>query len=107
MTGKILLTFPVRCQDRCVDAGRFGFEPIKQRRPEIETDLGVVVDEVDDLVLAVQDARDGVRRITFRTDALVPVVVRVGGVLKLDRLKPSIFSRRLVEMAVNADVAFH
>ena len=55
---------------------------------------------------AVKDARGGIRRVTLGGDALVPIVIRVGGVLQFDRFQPGILARRLIEMAVNADV-FH
>ena len=38
-------------------------------------------------------------------DALVPVVIGGGGVLDFDGFEPGILARRLVEVAVDADVA--
>ena len=46
-------------------------------------------------------------RVALGGDALVPVVVRIGRVLDLDRLEPGVLARRLVEVPVDADEAVH
>ena len=53
----------------------------------------------------VGDARGAVGGVTLGGDALVPVVIGGGGVLDLDGFEPGIFAGRLVEVAVDADVA--
>src|ERR1039458_6428972 len=55
------------------------------------------------LPLVVHYARRAVGRVTLRADALVPVVVGRGRVLRLHRLQPRILPRRLVKMTGNAD----
>ena len=45
---------------------------------KVETDQLVIVNQVDHSVLIVQDARNRIRRITLRSDALIPVVIGVG-----------------------------
>ena len=57
--------------------------------------------------LLVENARDRIGRVAFRGDAFVPVVIGRRRILQLDRFEPGIFPRRLVEVAVNANVAFH
>ena len=52
VAGKIFLAFPVGVEDRRVDFRRLGFQPDQQRRTEVEADLGVVIDQLDDAVLA-------------------------------------------------------
>ena len=54
---------------------------------------------------AVQNPRGAVGRVAFRGDALVPIVVGSGGILKLDRFQPRILARWLIEVAVNAKIA--
>ncbi len=97
---------PVGIADHAIGAGRIFFQPGEQGRPEVEADARVVVHDADDLVLAIDDARGAVGRIAFRGDPFVPVVVGRGRILGLDRFEPGVFSRRLIKMAVNADVAF-
>src|SRR5690348_10414248 len=82
----------------------FLLHPEQERRSEVEADLGVVVHQLHDALLVIQQSRYGIRRVTFRGDALVPVVVRVSGVLKFDRFERWILSRRLIEVAVNANI---
>ena len=96
---------PVGVEDGSVDGGVVGLEPREKRRPEIEADLRVVVRDAHDPVLLVEDPRRRVGPVTLGRDALVPVVVRVGRVLQLDRLEPGVLPRRLVEVAVDADEA--
>ena len=59
----------------------------------------------DDLVLVVHDAGGAVGGVALGADALVPVVIGSGGVLRLDRFEPGILARRLVKMPMNADEA--
>src|SRR5690348_3539624 len=82
----------------------FLLHPEQERRSEVEADLGVVVHQLHDALLVIQQSRYGIRRVTFRGDALVPVMVRVSGVLKFDRFERWILSRRLIEVAVNANI---
>ena len=94
-------------QNGLVGFGLLCLQPRQQGRAKVKADLAVVVDDRDDPALAVQDAGCGVGRIALGGDPRVPVVVWVGRVLQLDRLEPRVFARRLVKMAVDADVAFH
>ena len=56
-------------------------------------------------LLIVENARRRVGRVTLGTDALVPIVIGIGGVLKLDSFKGRILPRWLIEMSVNTDVS--
>src|SRR5690606_34605102 len=73
----------------------------------VEADVRVVVDDPDDAFPLIEDARICVRRVALGRDPLVPVVVRLRGVLQLDRLEPGVLPRRLVEMSVDADEPIH
>ena len=53
--------------------------------------------------LMFDDARSAVGRVALGADALVPVVVGRGGVLRLHGFQPRVLARRLVEVTVNAD----
>ena len=83
------------------------FEPGQEGRTEVEAGLDVIVHDVDDLLVLAQDARGRVGAVAFGRDALVPVVVGEGRVLDLDFLQPGIFPRRLIEVAVQANMALH
>ena len=89
---------------RAIGARSLVGHPLQQGGAEVEAHARVVVHDAHDLVLAVGDARGAVGRVTLRGDALVPVVIGRGGVLHLDRLQPGVLARRLVEVAMHADV---
>ena len=95
----------VRVQDHAVGARGLVGEPLQQGGAEVEAHARVVVHDANDFVLAVGDARGAVGRVALGGDALVPVVLGRGGVLHLDGFEPGILARRLVEVAVHADVA--
>ncbi len=97
----------VRVEDGLVDLGARLLHPGQERRPGVEADRGVVVDDVDDPVLGVEDAGRGVRRVALGRHPLVPVVEGRGRVLDLDLLEPGVLARRLVEVAVDRDEAAH
>ena len=97
----------VGVEDGPVDLRAGPLHPGEERRPDVEADRGVVVDDVDDAVPGVEDAGGRVRRVALGRDALVPVVVGGGRVLDLDLLEPGVLPRRLVEMPVDADEAAH
>ncbi len=73
--------------------------------PKLKLIRRVVVQDADDLVLLVLDPRGPVRRITLGRNAVVPVMVRRRRFLQLHRFQPRILARRLVKVAMHADVA--
>jgi hypothetical protein len=77
------------------------FEPVEERRAEVEAEARVVVDDPLDAAVGVADAREGVRAVALGVDALVPIVEGRGARLALDQLRPGVLARRLVEVAVN------
>src|SRR5262249_36066376 len=79
--------------------------PGQEGRAEVEAHPGVVVEQIDDLTATVDQAGAPVGSVALAGDALVPVVVGMGGVLNLDRLQPRILAWRLIEVPMNADVA--
>src|SRR5262245_20263307 len=107
MTGKIFLTFPIGFENGVINIWGFRFKLGEQGRTEVETDLRIIVDEPDDLVVAVENPRHGIRSIALRCNPFIPVMIRVCRILQFDAFEPRILARGLVEMAVNANVAFH
>jgi hypothetical protein len=95
------LTFPVGFENSVINIRCFCFKPREQGRTEVKTDPRVIVDELDDLVVPIENPRHGIRRIAFRRNALVPVVIRVSGILKFDVFEPGVLERPLVEMTVD------
>ena len=73
--------------------------------PKLKLILRVVIHDLDDSLLAIEDARGSIRRVALGGDPLVPIVIGIGGVLNLDRLEPGILSRRLIKVPVDADEA--
>src|SRR5947209_2673211 len=54
--------------DTRVSRRMVAFEPDHQRRPEVETDVGVVVDDAIEPAVAVHDAGDRVGPVVFAVD---------------------------------------
>src|ERR1043166_8164072 len=107
MSGEAVLAFLVRLKNALVGLRRVAFHPREQRRTKVQSDAGIVIDDLPDVALFVGNAGRSVGRIAFRRDALIPVVVGIGGLLAFHGLKPRVYPRRLVEMSVNADTVFH
>jgi len=78
-------------------------QPARQRRPEVERDTIVVVDDRLDAAGAVVDARERVRAVALGVDARVPVVKRRRRRLARHPIRPRVLTRRLVEMSVDAE----
>ena len=95
----------VGVEDHAIGARGFVGDPLEQGGAEVEAHAGVVVDDADDFVLAVGDAGGAVGGVALGGDAVVPVVIGRGGVLDFDGFEPGILARRLVEVAMHADVA--
>src|SRR6266511_2268074 len=107
MSGEPLLAFAVSLQDSLVGLGSLPLEPGQQCRAKVETDARIVVDDLRDPALPIQNPRSAVRPVALRGNAFIPVVVRLGGVLGLDRLQPWVFAWRLIKMTMNADKTLH
>ena len=103
VAAEALAARAVGLEDRAVDVRALALEPASSVGPKLKLIAGVVVDDVEDAVLRVEDARRGVRRVALGGDALVPVVKRSRGVLDLDALQPGVLARRLVEVPVDCD----
>ncbi len=95
----------VGVEDHAVGAGGFALEPGEQGGAEVEADFAVVIDDLDDLAVAVFDARGAVGGVALGADAFVPVVVGGGRGLEFDGFEPGVFARRLVEVSVDGDKA--
>ena len=97
-------TLAVCLEDGGVEFRRRLLDPREQRGAEIKTDPRVIIDYFHDAIPCVQNARSGIARIALRGDALVPVMIRVSGVLQLDCFEPWMLARGLIKVAVNANV---
>jgi hypothetical protein len=106
VAGVARLTAPVGLHDGVVHAGRIFLEPAEQGRPKIEAHPRVVVHDADDLVLVVDNARGAVRRVAFRGNAFVPIVIGRSAFLLFHGFQPRILARRLVKVAVDTDRSF-
>src|SRR5579872_354661 len=106
MPGKTFAAFLVGIEDRLIWAGRLFFHPRKQSRAEVIADMRVIVDELYDSIFGVSNSRRGIRCVTLSGDALIPVVVRVSGILQLHRLEIRILAGGLIKMSVDTNV-FH
>jgi hypothetical protein len=93
--------FPISLDDLLINCREFPFQPGKEGGTEIETDGGVVIHEIEDLPFTIDDTGIGIGPITFEGDPFVPVMKRVSAFLSLNRFQPWVFSRRLIEVAMN------
>ena len=74
--------------------------PGQKRRPEVEADPRVIIDQPRDPPVRTEDPRHRVRSVALRRDSLVPVVKRSRTRLTLNGVKIRIFTRWLVKMTV-------
>jgi len=107
MSPETLLTQPVRLNELFVNVRLVTLHPGQEGRTEIEVYLGIIIDNIDDAHFRVQDARSGVGAVALGGDPFVPIVKRLGRILHLDFFQPGILPRRLVKMAMNANVTIH
>src|SRR6185312_12622229 len=107
MAGESFLTQSVGFQNCAIDLRLLHFHPRQQGWAKVEADFGVVVGDFRDLSFTVENARGGIRRVALGSDALVPIVEGISRVLQFDGFKPRILSRRLIKVAMNADISFH
>jgi hypothetical protein len=96
--------FPISLDDLLIERRKFQLQPTDEGRTEIETEGGVIVDEVQNLSFTIDDSGIGIWPITFEGNPFIPVVEGIGTLLGLNHFKPGIFSRRLIEMAMNHDI---
>ena len=97
---------PVGVYDAAIGFRRMLGGPGEQSRAEIETDSRIIVDDARDALLVIEDPRSKIGCVAFGGNSLVPVMVRIRGILQLYLFQPRIFTRRLIEMAMNTKI-FH
>jgi hypothetical protein len=78
-------------------------EPGRQRRPDVERQVLVVVDDRHDAAVLVDDAGERVGAVRLERDLLVPVVERRGAGLARHLLRPRVLPGRLVEVPVERE----
>src|SRR5205823_4255359 len=101
MAGALQNTFLIGFENAVVCVSMILFEPVKERRPEVETDVRVVVYNSLFAVPRIVDDRKSVRSIALDMNALVPIRKGRRARLRFDNSSPRIFARWLIEMAVN------
>jgi hypothetical protein len=92
---------PVRLKDLLIDERFLPFYPGEECGAEIKTEIGIIVEDIEDLFLTIDDPRITIGPITLEGDPLVPVMERMGALLTFNGLQPGIFSGWLIEMAMN------
>ena len=107
VAGSSRSTLTIGFEDSGVGVWRFFFHPRQKRRAEVETYGCVVVNDLLNATVAAKNASGGIGLVTLSGDTLVPIVIRLGRILKLNGLEPWIFTGRLIEVGMNSDVTFH
>src|SRR5262249_9171535 len=107
MAAVATLAFTIAVEDALVGVGCAVFHPREQGGAKVEADAGVIVDDLANVPVGIENARGAVRQVALSGNALVPVVIGGGGVLRLNCFQPGIFARRLVKMTMNAGETLH
>jgi hypothetical protein len=105
--GEPFDTLFIRFKNRLVYFLVVLLQPCQKCGPEIETDLCIVIDDIDDLFVLIENAGCRIWCIAFGSNAFISVVIWIGRILNLDFLKPGVFAGRLVKMTVNTDKTTH
>ena len=105
VAAEAFAAFDVGANHQFVGFRRAPLHPAQQRRSKVVADRVVVIGDAADAVLGIHDARGGVGGVAFRVYALVPVVIRISGILQLNGFQPWVFAGRLIEVPVYADVS--
>jgi len=106
MAGENGAAGPLALKNGAVCLRLLAFQPTKQGRAEVSRDTLVVADDARNPAFVIEEPGRAVRGVAFAVYPLVPVMKGVGGVLFLDLFEPGMLAKRLVEVAVNADVPF-
>ena len=96
--------FFVRLLNEAIGFGVLFFHPRQECRAEIEAHARVIVENTNDFIVRIQNPRNSVCCVTFKIDALVPIVERGGSILLFHDFEPRVFTRRLIKMSVDTDV---
>jgi hypothetical protein len=88
-----------------VGEGGVLFEPGEQRRPKVETQFLIVIDNIQDTTAAVINSGAAVGDITLCGNPGIPVMKGAGADLFFDLFDPGIFPGRLVKMAMDNHIA--
>jgi hypothetical protein len=101
-------TFPVPVKDLLIDRRKTLLQPGEECGTQIETDGGVVIDDLKDLAFPIQDPGMSIGPVTLQSDSLIPVMEGMGALLGLKDFEPGVLSWGLVEVTVNGDkCVFH
>ena len=73
--------------------GAFSASQLSSVGPKLKPHAGVVVENADDFVVAIGNARGPVGRVALGGDAIIPVVIGRGGFLDFNGFQPGIFAR--------------
>src|SRR5437867_573068 len=106
MSAETRFALFVGVEDRCVSGRRLLCQPAEERRPEVEADAAVIVDDPLDRARFIEDPRPGIRPVALGAYPLVPIMKRRRAVLDFDRLQPRVLAGRLVKMPVYTNKAF-
>src|SRR4029077_1261593 len=71
----------------------------------VKADFGVVIYHAGHALLIVHDAGGRVRGVALGSDALVPIVIGISGVLQFDGFERRVLARRLIKMPMNAYIS--
>src|SRR5882724_2588057 len=101
MPAMLQTTFAVCFENAFVGVRMILFEPVEERRPKVETDVRVIVYQSPFAGCRIVDGSNSIRSIALHIDTLVPIMKRRGARFRFDNSSPRIFTRRLIEMAVD------
>src|SRR3977135_937473 len=101
MAAVLQNTFAISFENAFVGGWMILCEPVKERRTKIETDVRVVIYKLLFARCRIVDGSKSIRSIALDMDTLVPIMKGRGARFLFDNSSPWIFTRRLIEMAVD------
>ena len=84
VSAELFGTFFIRFLDEFVGLGVSRFHPRKEGCAQIEAHSAVIIEDIDDFIVGIQNTSDWICGVTFKIDAVVPIVKRGGTFLGFD-----------------------
>ena len=99
--AKVSEALPIGFKNLLIEMRILFLNPGKKGGAKIKTDGGVIVDDIEDLPLAINDSSIGIWSIALKGDPVIPIMKGMSTLFSFNFLKPRILSRRLIEMTMN------
>jgi hypothetical protein len=96
-------TFPVCFKDLLIDGRKILLQPGKEGGTKIETDGGVIIDDIQNLPSCIDNPSVSIGPVALKSDPFIPVMKGMGAFFGLNDFEPGVLPGRLIEMTMNGD----